>query len=695
MRSRSLETRTTADETLLTVDSLDVEFSVPGGTIRALRDVSLTLEAGETLGIVGESGSGKSTLALAILRYLDNNARIPNGTITFDGRDIYELSRKELRQIRGNRIAHVAQNASRSLNPSLRIGSQIKEAVTLHQGVSDDDEAMERVYEVLERVNIPNPPDVAKRYPFELSGGQQQRALIAIGLSCNPDCLILDEPTTGLDVTTQAKLLDLIGELKEGSEVGIILITHNLGVVSQIADNVNILYAGKMMEKGPVDEVFTDPANPYTQALLATTPELGEDKALHPIPGQIPDLGDIPEGCIFADRCEFVTEDCRTGSIPMEHVADGHETRCINWETCRSEPIVPEPRGKRPWNPGDVILEATDLVKHYDEGTLFQRLFRDHSPVRAVQGVDLSIAEAETVGLVGESGCGKTTLGWTMLRMYEPTSGSITYRGTDLADLSGAAMREFRSECQILFQDPEGSLNPRKRVKHVIERPLKLFTDMDAEDRDARVSELLRQVNLADDLKEQYPHELSGGQQQRVAIARAFATNPSLVVLDEPVSSLDVSVQASILNLLNELRSEYNTSYLLISHNIGVIEAICDRLAVMYLGEIIERGTLKEVLQPPVHPYTRSLLSSIPSLDPHEKGTRIRLEGDVPSARDPPSGCSFHTRCPQKIGDVCETDEPPLAPLEDGSDGSDSHCIACHLETEEMARPLDVKSEDL
>jgi peptide/nickel transport system ATP-binding protein len=683
-----------AETDLLSVDSLDVEFSVKNGTIRALRDVSMSLQTGETLGIVGESGSGKSTLALAIVRYLDNNATIPNGRIEFKGRDMYDLSKSELRNIRGKELAHVAQNASRSLNPSITIGSQIRETIELHQDLSGEDEAMDRVYEVLEQVNIPNPPEVAKRYPHELSGGQQQRALIAIGLSCNPDCLILDEPTTGLDVTTQAKLLDLIEELKNEYDVGIMLITHNLGVVSQIADRVNILYAGEMMEKGSVDEVFTSPANPYTQALLATTPELGVNKDLRPIPGQIPGLGEIPDGCIFADRCVFAAEECRTGDVPMETVSGSHETRCLRWETAIEDPIEIQTGTARTSSPGDVILEAENLVKHYDEGSFVQNLLGDHKPVKAVNDVDLTIREGETVGLVGESGCGKSTLGRTLLRLHDPTAGTVKYRGRDLADLSKPEIREFRSECQIIFQDPEASLNPRKRVQTVIERPLEMFSDMDAEERDARVSELLEQVNLDAGLKENYPHELSGGQQQRVAIARAFATNPALVVLDEPVSSLDVSVQASILNLLDDLRDEYNTSYLLISHDMGVIDAVTDRLAVMYLGEIVEHGTIREVLDPPYHPYTRALLSAIPSLDPHDEASRLRLEGDVPSARDPPSGCSFNTRCPQKIGDICEVEDPRLEPT-DGTGEESNHVIACHLDEAEMSKPSDTILEDL
>jgi len=676
-------------DSLLEVDSLDVKFDVTDGSIDALRDVSLAVEKGETVGIAGESGSGKSTLALAIVRYLDANGRVDGGSISFDGQDLLSASEKELQSIRGNRIAHVAQNPAQSLNPSMKIGAQIREAIELHQDVSGKREAIERVHEVLEQVNLPNPEEIAKRYSHELSGGQQQRSLLAIGLSCNPELLILDEPTTGLDVTTQAKFLDLVKELKAEYDAGILLITHNLGVISEIADRVNILYAGEILERGPIDSVFTEPANPYTQALLATTPEFSSNKEIKPIPGRIPNLDEIPEGCIFADRCSFATDTCREGDIDIETVSSDpvHQTRCHRWETVLDSPIEVGEKPTREQTFGEEILSVENLRKYYDEGSFFQNLLGEHRPVKAVDGVSFSIHESEAMGLVGESGCGKSTLGRTLVKLHEVTDGTIAYRGADLDDLSEAQRKQFRSECQIIFQDPERSLNPNRRVAESIDRPLKLFTDLDTEERRDRVTELLRQVNLGSDIRKKYPHELSGGQQQRVAIARAFAASPSLIILDEPVSSLDVSVQANILNLLEDLRTEYETAYLLISHDLSVIETLCNRVAIMYLGEIVEEGSATSVFEPPYHPYTRALLSSIPTLDPHEETNRVHLEGDVPDARDPPSGCSFHTRCPQKIGDVCEQRDPALEPVS-GTEGDD-HCLSCHLENEELRGSLD------
>lgn len=690
MNSEKMSQQTTRQskdgDSILQIDSLSVEFELEDRKIRALRDVSLDIKRGEILGIAGESGSGKSTLALATLRYLDANGTITEGDIKFDGESLLDKSEGELRALSGSQIAHVAQNPATALNPSMRIGKQIRETIQVHQDISEDDRLNELVQESLTQVNIPDPENAAKSYPHELSGGMQQRALVAMALACNPDLLILDEPTTGLDVTTQAKILDLIDGLIKEQDIGIMLITHNLGVIAQTADRINILYAGEIMERGPVDEVFKNPANPYTQGLLATTPTIEEEKHLKPISGQIPTVTESPSGCIFANRCEFSESACRSSSIEMETVGSSHETRCRRWETVIQQPIQSDIREQEHREQGEQLIKIKDLEKYYGKSSITDRFFGADDPVKAVNGVSLEIHEGEAVGLVGESGCGKSTLGRSLLRLEDLTGGTITYGGDEISSFSKSEMQEFRSECQILFQNPESSLNPKKSIYKLLERPLKIFTDKDKQQRENRIAELLSQVNLTTDLASKYPHELSGGQQQRAAIAQVFAAEPSFVVLDEPVSSLDVSVQASILNLLEELREEYNTSYLLISHDLSVVKSLCDRISVMYLGELVETGTVDDVFNPPFHPYTRSLLSSIPAIDPQREFKNIELDGDVPSPRDPPSGCSFHTRCPQKIGEICEREDPAL---ETAPQSARNHCISCHLDDEEMNYQLD------
>lgn len=673
-------------DSLLQVDSVNVTYTQGGKNIRAVRDVSLHLEKGETVGLVGESGSGKSTLAKAIVRYLDENGSVTKGDIYFKGESLLAKTKDELKVIRGGEIAHVAQSPSKALNPSIQIGDQIKEVIKIHRNPTDDDEAMEQVYDVLSEVNIPDPEQTATQYPHELSGGMLQRALIALSLSCDPDLLILDEPTTGLDVTTQSKLLDLIEELKTGTEMGILIISHNLGVISDIADRVNILYAGEMMEKGAVKDVFSRPANPYTQGLLASIPRLDEDIEYRPIPGKIPEVSDVPEGCIFANRCDFASEECETGDIPMETVQSDpiHESRCIHVERVLQNPVLPDERVRSKETGGDPILEAVGVKKHFGETSLLDKIFGGKPTVKAVDGVDFEIRESETVGLVGESGCGKSTLGRILINLLNPTEGTIKYRGKPLEELSGGELAEYRAETQIVFQDPDSSLNPRKKVKEIVGRPLKLSTNLARKERQERVSELLEQVNLSADMARKYPYELSGGEKQRIAIARAFAAQPSLIILDEPVSSLDVSEQANILNLLDDLREEYGTSYLFISHDLSLVNAVSDRMGVMYLGKIIEVGTREEIFNPPHHPYTRALVSSAPDIDPETEKAEIHLKGDVPSARTPPDGCNFQTRCPQKIGDVCENEEPDLEAID-----QHSHRVSCHLDNAEMDIPTE------
>jgi len=692
MQTTTLEGNS-AGQDVLDITSLDVQYETEGKPVKAVRDVSLHIEQGETVGIAGESGSGKSTLALAVMRYLGANGRITGGDIKFNGESLLELSSEELTSLRGNRIAHVPQDPKTSLNPSLKVGEQIAETLRIHRDISKQ-ESMERVYDVLQQVDLPDPEYNSEKYPHELSGGMQQRVLFAMGLVCEPELLVLDEPTTGLDVTTQAKILDLIEDLKRSLDTSVLLITHNLGVIAEIADRVSIMYAGEIMESGPVESVFSDSANPYTQGLLGALPDEDISTELKPIEGQIPSLQDIPDGCIFADRCEFAQEDCRTGTIEEKVVSadDGHTSKCHRWEHARNNPIQLDrsPDNDTETLPsdatGDTLINVENLKKYYGGESFFDRFFGGEPPVKAVNGVDFDIRESEAIGIVGESGCGKSTLGATLLNLLDITDGSIEYRENDIADLSESELNEFRSECQIVFQNPHSSLNPKRTIGQALERPLKLFTDKSEADRKERVIELLDQVELGKEYVGRYPKELSGGEKQRVAIARAFAADPSFMVLDEPVSALDVSVQASILNLLSKLQDEYEASYVFISHDLSVVKHISDRVAVMYLGEIVEIGPTERIFEPPFHPYTRSLLSSIPSPDPEKSGERIYLEGDVPSARHSPSGCPFHTRCPQKIGDVCETDVPALDSV-DMTDGT--HRIACHLDEEEMSERID------
>ena len=684
--------QSTESETILEVDSLNVEYSTPTGAVQAVRDASLRVEAGETIGIAGESGSGKSTLALAILQYLGTNGKITSGSVRFNGMNLRDLSRNQLQSLRGNRIAHVAQDANRALNPSLTVGEQIAETVRKHQNVSKK-EARKQSYEKLADVDIPDPEYSASKYPHELSGGQQQRVLTAIALSCNPDLLVLDEPTTGLDVTTQVKIIDLINDLKDEYNTTVLIITHNLEILAQITDRVAIMYAGELMETGPVDRVFQNPTNPYTQGLIAATPELGSDTMPTKTPGQVPSLIDIPDGCVFVNRCKHANEECHGGTIEMEIVDSetNHHTRCHRWEIA-ADNYSQDASGRRieQTQAGSTLLEASNVRKEFDQPTTVEKFLSDSAisnvidinpSVKAINGIDISINESEAVGLVGESGSGKSTLGEVLLQLLNPSDGQITFRGGDLTDLE-----KFYSECQVVFQNPHSSLNPRKTVYQTLEKPLKILTDLDKSERSDRISELLREVDLGPDYMERYPHELSGGEKQRVAIARAFAPEPSLVLLDEPTSALDVSVQANILNLLSDLKQEYGTAYIFISHDLSVISTICDRVLVMYLGEVVESGTREEIFSPPYHPYTRALLSSIPSLDPDTATDPIKLEGDLPSNRNLPNGCPFHSRCPQKIGDVCESSHPDLESVSEAE--VSTHSLSCHLEKEELDRDI-------
>ena len=665
---------------VLSIEDLSVVYSTPRGMLPAVRNVSFSIHEGEAFGLVGESGSGKSTISLAVMRYLADNGLITSGKITFLDKDLLTLDPDELRILRGNRVSLVYQDPMTSLNPSLTIGHQIDEVFEQHRNMSKRD-ARRASLTMLEKVHMPDPEDVALRYPHQLSGGQQQRVVIAMALSCDPGLLIMDEPTTGLDVTTEAHILDLVQELKQEFHAAILYITHNLGVIAKIADRVGVIYAGELVEHGPTRTVFGHPRHPYTEGLMTCIPRIEGTTGrgtLLPIGGNFPDLTQPPSGCIFHPRCRYRQDECGTTEVDLFEVTNDHRASCLFWNELELTTFgieesethqVMETGSTAP--AGQPLLSMVQVTKHYGGPGFLERITGSSvEKVKAVDGVNLDIAPGEAFGLVGESGCGKSTIGRTILKLHSLTRGNITFDGQDIWGFTGRSDREYRRQVQIVFQNPDSSLNPRKRITEILQRPLLLYK-IDQDDPQRRAQELLELVQLEAWYSERYPHELSGGEKQRVGIARAFAAQPRFIVLDEPVSALDVSVQASILNLLLDLQRQFQTSYLFISHDLSVVRYICHRVAVMYLGKLCEVGPVEKIFAPPFHPYTEALLSAAPRLSFAVEEV-IRLEGSVPSAKNPPTGCRFHTRCPRFIGDICVNNEPKPIRL------SDSHVIACH-----------------
>jgi peptide/nickel transport system ATP-binding protein len=673
---------------LLEIRNLTVRYREDDRQITAVRDVSFALKQGGSLAIVGESGSGKSSVAGAILDFLGPAAEI-TGAILFEGQDLTALVPAQRRRILGRRIGAVFQDPFTSLNPAHRIGRQIAEPMVQHLGLPLA-EALGRAEAALQEMGIDRAAEVARAFPHQLSGGMKQRALIAAALACEPPLLILDEPTTALDVTVEAQILRLLSRLRRDKGITLLFISHNLGVVRRLCDEVAVMYASQLVEFGDVDRVLDHPAHPYSKGLLASRPPLAaapRGARLAAIGGQMPTIAEPDAGCVFAPRCPFVEARCSARPQPLTMTGDGRRVRC--W---KSDAVGPWPRQQVApsvapvFRRGDALVNATQLSKTFGgSGGLTAwrvklaggrpRLYRQLRSAPAVNDVSFSISPGEVLGLVGESGCGKSTLGRVLLQLLGQSGGSVEFDGADLARLPAHALGPFRKQAQIVFQNVGSSLNPRLSVGEALERPLALFSLAKPRDRIPRVEALLDMVRLPATYRKRYPHQLSGGERQRVAIARALATEPRFVVCDEPVSALDVSVQATIINLLADLRDKFGLSYLFISHDLAVVAQLSDRIAVMYRGGICEIGTAAEVLAPPYHPYTRILLASAVDDDqaPEPRAGRQACAAQA--------GCVFAARCPHKLGSLCDTQPPPLRAA------SASHTIACHLDIVPVTLP--------
>lgn len=673
---------------LLAIEDLTVAYPVAGELQPAVRNVSFSLEHGQTYGLVGESGSGKTTIALAVMRYLPAGAEVLGGEIRLRGQDLLQLSRPEMRRIWGAEMALVPQDPLSSLNPSLKIGEQLSEILRHHLGL-DRRAAWERSLELLDTVRIADAARVADSYPHQISGGMQQRVMIAMALSTEPSLLVLDEPTTSVDATTQAAMIDLIQELMQEHAAAALYVTHNLGVVAQICERVAVLYAGELVEDGPTEDLYRRPLFPYTQGLLDSVPRLGETKRevlLRPIEGRIPSLGERPSGCVFRDRCPLAIEVCAEYP-PLFEPNASRRTRCHRWQEIERGEISATQReadapGRARERRERTVLDVEGLRVHFKQDRSLLQLLRRAAaaPVKAVDGVDLRVQEGQTVGLVGESGSGKTTMARAIVGLAPRTDGEMELFGAPLPAELSARDAEAMRELQIVFQNPQEALNPYMSVGETLRYPLRHLRGFSRSEAEAEVGRLLEAVNLTPAYAGRLPRQLSGGEKQRVAVARAFAVQPALIVADEPVTSLDVSVQASLLNLLNQLQSEVGSSYIMISHDVAVVGYLSDVVAVIYLGKLMEVADAESLFEPPYHPYTEALLSAIPLVDPQARQEQIRLQGEVPSPVNPPSGCPFHTRCPRFLGDICVEEEPPWHETGSGKR------YYCHIPVEELER---------
>ncbi len=666
-------------DTLLEVRDLRTYIYTRRGVVKAVDGATFSVRPGETLGIVGESGSGKSMTCLSILRLVpEPGGRIVGGQILFDGENLLDKSPEEMRRLRGSRIAMILQDPMASLNPAMTVGEQIAETLALHRGLRG--RALdERVIELLRQVRISDPERRVHAYPHQMSGGIRQRVAGAIAISCQPSLLIADEPTTSLDVTIQSQYLRLLKEIQRETNLALVFVTHDLGIVAKLCDRVAVMYAGRIVELGRTRDIFNRPRHPYAVGLLDCLPTLRRGRGpLTAIEGQPPDLANVPEGCSFAPRCPMAEPRCSQTRPPLEPVDAEHLVACLRageTATLGRRAAAVSPVSSRPAasdRDGDVILEARQLTKHFPlaRGTIFGRRF---GTVKAVDGVDFVLRRGETLGLVGESGCGKTTTARLVLSLERPTTGGVFFRGRDIHSLSRHERGGYRRAVQAVFQDPFSSLNPRLTIRTTVSEPLaQTEPDLSRAEVGERVAASLTRVGLQPRIADDYPHELSGGQRQRVAIARALTTNPECILLDEAVSALDVSIRAQVMNLLREIQDRSGVSYLFIAHDLAVVKYVSTRIGVMYLGKLVETAPADELYANPLHPYTQVLLSNALPAHPDDVRDEVILKGEVPSAFNPPTGCRFHPRCPQALP-ICGEVEPALREQASG------HPVACHL----------------
>jgi len=652
-----------ATQAVLSVEDLHTSFRTDGGTVRAVNGVSLELRSGERLAVVGESGSGKSAMALSLTRLISYPGRIDSGRVIFGGKDLLSMSESAMNRIRGGEIGCVFQDPMTSLDPVMRIADQMVKPIQRHLGISAH-AAKRRAVEVLDSVGIPDPQERIARYPFELSGGMRQRVLIAMALSCNPRLIIADEPTTALDVTIQAQIVELLKEITARTGSSMLFITHDMGLVARFAQRVAVMYAGKIVETGTAEQIFSSPKHPYTQSLLRTIPSLNgpRPERLAQISGFPPDMSKAITGCSFRERCPIAQARCAQESPELTRRGEGHYAACWAQDGIPDDwypALESAPSPENAVSLGAPVLEVFKLTKHFRSS---KGAFAKKGPdIKAVNGIDLVVRSGETLGLVGESGCGKSTTARLLLNLEVPTDGDVMVVKRGIAHMGGDELLEYRKKVQMIFQDPYSSFNPKMSVEQIVTEPLDVLKIGAKKERRERARELIRQVGLEASFLVRYPSQLSGGQRQRVAIARALALSPSVIVADEPTSALDVSVRAQVINLLRDLKREMGVSFVFISHDLSTVRFISDTIAVMYLGEVVEYGPAEAVFGDPLHPYTKALLHAVPIPDPGVEAKREStvLHGDLPSPANPPSGCPFHTRCPIAT-ELCRTTKPVL-----------------------------------